>query len=243
MDKYHIFDHLSASLVSVATKGNFKTMDTPHKALITHFASPLFNYVSLGQWDEHLIQDLTQQKTPFICMPQKAIEQDFHPFCEKMGLLAADDVIAHEFTDLETWTYNDPSPIQVREVKDLEDLHHFDAVSSQAFVHPKEMAVQFLEPILNHPEITLFLAFDGSKPVGCGMASFVNNIAGLYWGGVLPEYRRKGIGTTLTQYRMNFAKQKGFKSIYAQNMTPSIGYYQKIGFKPVGALPLYVWVG
>lgn len=74
------------------------------------------------------------------------------------------------------------------------------------------------------------------------MLSFSNNMAGIYWLGTLPQYRNKSIANKLTRYVINQAKQSGYNSIISQNLKPSQSLFQKIGFKPVGSLPLYIYL-
>lgn len=244
MNKYDIFKHITDSMLLIGRYGGFKTLDTSNKAVITEFLNPTFNYVSVGNVDSNqLIVDLINKKIPFICLPQRSIEKKFQTFCEQHQLIKADDIIAHEFNNLASWNYKPDPYITIKEIKDENDLLHFDHISSIAFQHPPKMALEYLRQAFGQSEFSLFLALYEGNPVGCGMLALVNNSAGLYWGGVLPEYRKKGIGSELSKYRMSVAKEKNFKSICAQNMTPSVRYYQKIGFKPKGSLPLYIYMG
>lgn len=151
-------------------------------------------------------------------------------------------MIAHDF-ELENWKYQDNLLIKIKKIHDENALKIFDFISSNIFQHAPLAAFDFFRPILNDANISLFLAYYDNMPVGCGVISLVNNIAGLYWGGVLAEYRGRGIGRQLTKYRMNEAKKQGFKNIVAQNLSASVNYYQKIGFKPMGSLPLYLYSG
>ncbi len=73
------------------------------------------------------------------------------------------------------------------------------------------------------------------------IVSIANNQGGVYWGSVLPNFRKQGIGTALVEHRMNTAKKLGYTSIVAHNMTPSLGLCKRLGFEQVGGLPLYMW--
>lgn len=243
MKKYDIFNHLIDSLLFIGNEGGYRVSDGIDKTMITTFASPVFNYIIPGSLDNKLIDEFIEENIPFICLPQSNIEKKFQMFCEQKKLVKAGEVIAHEFTELDIWNYQKDPKFSIKKVINEEELYLFDNISSIAFEHPNQMAMKFLQPALGKQDISLFLAYYESKPVGCGMISFVNNVAGLYWGGVLPKYRKLGIGTELTKYRMNYTKEHGFQNVVAQNMIPSIGYYQKIGFKPEGSLPLYLYAG
>jgi hypothetical protein len=157
-------------------------------------------------------------------------------------LIKADLVMANIFDDLSARKYQAAPNIQIKQVVNEHDLLEFDKIARVAFAHPEKMAFNFLKNALSSPNIYFFLASIDNNIAGCGMV-YLGDLAGLYWDGVLPEFRRKGVGTALTTYRMNFIKNKGFNSVCAQNMTPSAGYYKDIGFKSVGELPLYIFTG
>lgn len=243
MNKHDIFNHLIDSVIYIGQKGKFETEVNENKSLFTGLNSPVFNYVSFGSYEPHLIEALKEKKLPFICFSQSHIAEGFPKWCDENSLVKADEVMTHKFENLDTWNHDEDSSIRIENVSDEKRLKAFDFISSSVFGHAPQAAFDFFRPILNDTNILLFVAYHDDTPAGCGMVSLVNNIAGLYWGGVLAEYRGRGMGRQLTQHRMNYIKQQGFKSIIAQNLSPSISYYQKIGFKPIGSLPLYLYSG
>ena len=153
----------------------------------------------------------------------------------------ADFVNASIFNNLENLEYSPNSKFQIRSVVNTDDLLAFDRISSVAWEHPETLAFNFLKSSLGNREIHFFLAYTKEQPVGCGILSIANNQAGLYWGSVLPDFRKQGIGTALVEYRMNTAKNLGHTSIIAHNMTPSLNLYKRLGFEQTGGLPLYMW--
>ncbi len=60
---------------------------------------------------------------------------------------------------------------------------------------------------------------------------------------VLPEYRRKGIGTALMKAAMRSLKEVyGCKEVYLEvrvSNTPAIKLYEKLGFRKVKVIPMY----
>lgn len=244
MSKYEIFNHLANALLEVGRGSGFKVMDGPNKVLVSGIKSPMFNYITFGELNDNFIQEFINSNTLFLCWPQSNCEEEFHAFCEKHNIVKVGESTAHEFTNLNSFEYRTNKQIQMKQVGSEEELSHFDRISSIAFEHNENMAFDFLKGIMHNKNMPMFLAYYKEKPVGCCMLTLVNGVAVLCWDSVLTEYRGLGIGTEMTKFRMNYAKQKGFKSIFAQNLASSISYYQKIGFNPVGSpMPLYAYAG
>lgn len=244
MHKHVIFGHLIDTMVYVAQKGAFKNQNSPHRAALTGFPAAPFNYVCMNDLkNDGVITDLIHKKIPFICFPEEAAIPHFETFCTHHRLIKTNDIVAHDFPHLASWHFTPNPQIRIEHVKKQQDLEHFDAISRVVFNHASHLVVDFFGPSYTQDDIALYLAFYEGSPVGCGILSFVDNKAGLYWGGVLPQYRNKGIGSELTKYRMHIAQQRHFENIVAQNLPASIGYYQKIGFTPKGATPLCFYLG
>ncbi len=79
-----------------------------------------------------------------------------------------------------------------------------------------------------------------SRPIGClWMGNAINQITGLRHAHifllyVVPEHRRKGIGTALMQYAENWAKNRGDIQIALQvfqSNTPALNLYNQLGYQ------------
>lgn len=241
MNKHRIFDHLMDTFQQVGhlSKANITTgLDT---SIISGYRSALFNLVRLDIKNEERIRKLKNANIPFICLPSQKLATEFEAFVAEQGLVKADVVNASIFNNLKAFKYKPNSKLHIHPVVNTDDLLVFDQITSMVFNHPHHLAFDFIKPALDSPEVQVFLAYKNEQPIGCGMLSFVNHQAGLYWGGVLPGFRKQGIGTALVECRMNIAKKLGYTSIVAQNLTPSLGLYKRLGFEQMGELPLYMW--
>lgn len=241
MDKHTIFDHIVSTLRQIGSLGKATITTGQDPTIITGYPSALFNLVRFDTPNQALIDKLKNANIPFVCLPSKKLEAEFETFATQQDLIKADFVTASIFDDLKNWQYTPHPTFQIHKVTTADDLAAFDSITSVVFSHPKKLAFNFLKPTIDHPEIHLFLAMVEKQPVGCGMLSLTNNQAGLYWGGVLPNFRKQGIATALVEYRMNYAKQRSHSSIIVQNMTPSLNLYKRLGFKQLDGLPLYMW--
>lgn len=203
--------------------------------------SPEFNYMRLKDTQLVGLKEILQNTdTPFICLPAATLPYDkFSQKAKEYGLVHFCDLVLQSFDNLEGFTYNPPLNIVVKQIDSLTDLEIFDHISSTSFGHPVSYAYQYLKPSLGTKNVLLFLAYYQDQPAGCSMLFLHDGVAGCYWDGVLPEFRRKGIATTFTQARMILAKKLGYQQVCVQNMDSSIRYYQQIGFKPMGTVPLF----
>jgi hypothetical protein len=82
----------------------------------------------------------------------------------------------------------------------------------------------------------LLLAKLDDKPVGVSILYITDNIAGCYYGGVIPEVRKQGIGTAMAIERMKFAKTIGCDMIVAQCLSTSLNVFLSLGFKSYNEL-------
>ena len=231
MDKYSIFDHLMDTFQHIGKLNNAHVTTGQDSAVITRYPSPTFNVVRFDTKNHTIIDKLKDENIPFICIPSKNMETEFETFVEGHDLVKADFVTA-SYKNLENLEYNANSNFQIRKVANLDDLKEFDRISAVAF--------DFLKPVIANTEIVLFIAYEKDLPAGCAIISFVNKQAGLYWNGVLPEFRMRGVGTALVEYRMNYAKELGYLNIISQNMITSLNLYKRLGFEQMGGLPLYI---
>lgn len=91
----------------------------------------------------------------------------------------------------------------------------------------------------NSDKFIHFLAKSGERIVGAGSLFLHTEIAGFYNVSVLPEYRRKGIGTALHFARLNEAKNRGYDyaTLQATPMAAKLG--RDLGFKTHSELSIY----
>lgn len=77
---------------------------------------------------------------------------------------------------------------------------------------------------------------DGKVVGGCGIAQFADdeNVCELRKLFLLPESRGLGLGKTLTESCLTYAKSKGYLQCYLDtlsNMKPAISLYERLGFE------------
>jgi GNAT superfamily N-acetyltransferase len=96
-------------------------------------------------------------------------------------------------------------------------------------------------------KLPFFAAFDASKPLGfISMKENSKYTAEIYVMGVLPECHNQGIGKSLVNRVLWWAKEKGYEFLQVKTLDeshPDIYYartrkfYESVGFKPLECLP------
>jgi GNAT superfamily N-acetyltransferase len=84
------------------------------------------------------------------------------------------------------------------------------------------------------PPVTIahFVGKSGSEPVAIASIHMAPPVAGLYNVGIRHKFRRQGLGTEVSGVALNFALEKGCKTIFLQTQpdSPVERLYSKVGF-------------
>lgn len=97
----------------------------------------------------------------------------------------------------------------------LEDVGAIMVVTWEGFIKSPESSERYLKPHVTAGVEQPFIAYLGTKPVGCVSPRLdTDSKAGILDGGVhvLPEHRRRRIGTTLLLKALQWLKDRGMKS-------------------------------
>lgn len=119
-------------------------------------------------------------------------------------------------------------------------LNQLDSYTAKIFYHDVGVVSTFFRGLPSDTsQSKLFLVTLGEQIVGtCGIY-IQGDVAGFYSDGVLPEYRRRGIGTQMVLERIKMAQQFKCEYVVAHCMKPSVNIYKRLGFKMLGNLYLY----
>ncbi len=233
---YKLFDHNIKFLQFIGNLHGYETTNS----MITKYPTPAYNFVYLNTKDDKLITDLQAQGIPFLCHPSIEMKDEL-VWLLSHGLTKTDDQIIQVFENLQAWEYEvTDANIQMHRVTTPRELMIFDHISSIAFQEPEGLAFKFLNPILCDPNFSIFLAKINHEPIGCLMIAIIDNVPGLYWGGIIPEFRKQGIGTACLRAGLNFIKNNGYDSAITISLPSAINLCQRIGFKAIGPISCYV---
>jgi hypothetical protein len=241
MNNLKIFDPIIDSFSKLGEVKNIKIIRGVNNGVISGLPSHLYNMICFGDMNKTLISTLKENKILFTCIAEAKLEPlQFESFCINNGLIKGDLRLIQRYDNLYSFCYESKNNIQVIKVLNEKDLLIFDRISSLSFQHPLGLAFKFLYAFLGTNTLEMFIAYFNDNPVGCGILVTTKE-ASLHRGGVLPQYRNHGIGSEITKYRLNAAKNKGYTNIYSGNMPSSVSYFQKLGFKAFGAIQIYIY--
>ena len=90
------------------------------------------------------------------------------------------------------------------------------------------------------PDSALFVAYAGDEPAACVMYLLSHGIAGLYWVGTRPEFRRRGLADAVTRRASNAAFEAGARVVILQASEQGEPVYTRIGFRIFTRYPWFV---
>jgi GNAT superfamily N-acetyltransferase len=91
--------------------------------------------------------------------------------------------------------------------------------------------------------LEMVVAMAGDEPVSAARIEFVagTDFAGLWGGGTVPAWRRKGIFRALVAYRAGLAAAHGYRYLQVDALPPSRPILQRLGFVAVATTRPYVF--
>ena len=159
------------------------------------------------------------------------------------ALAAAGFVAAESETfvalDLESAPVLDPVVgVDVRVVADAAGLADFLAVNEAAFGHVEPWVAQYIGDRLGNPELAVFVAYDGRRPIASGRLELAPGtaFAGLFGGGVVPDYRGRGAYRALVAARAAEARRRGYRYLTVDARETSRPILQRLGFEALATV-------
>jgi cystathionine beta-lyase len=79
-----------------------------------------------------------------------------------------------------------------------------------------------------------FIIYYNNTPIGCARLRIYEDTAKLERIAILKKYRGNGYGTRLTEYLIEYCKNKNLYGIFLHSQTYVSNFYENLGFKPKG---------
>ena len=136
-----------------------------------------------------------------------------------------------------------PAGIEIREVDDATGLADLSRVGECAFgVDYSAMNDTFLAR-LPLGTVTFYVAYSGAEPVAAARLETppAGEFAGLYGGGTVPAYRRRGIYRSLIGVRAREALRRGYRYLNVDAAEPSAAILERLGFTPLTSVQTWTW--
>ncbi|MGN6795901.1 MAG: GNAT family N-acetyltransferase [Streptosporangiaceae bacterium] len=100
------------------------------------------------------------------------------------------------------------------------------------------------EQLAEAPEtIDMVIAMAGEEPVSAARTVFLpgTQFAGLWGGGTLPQWRRRGIYRALVRHRAELAAKRGYSYLTVDASDQSRPILERIGFERLAITTPYIW--
>jgi GNAT superfamily N-acetyltransferase len=139
-----------------------------------------------------------------------------------------------------------PDGVRLDPVTDQAGVEAMMAVHDLAFTgHPSPgLGERLMDQLTQAPELVqMVVARAGDEPVSAARAEFLpgTDFAGLWGGGTVPAWRRRGIFRALVAYRAGLAAARGYRYLQVDALPASRPILQRLGFEPVAVTTPYVW--
>lgn len=119
-------------------------------------------------------------------------------------------------------------------------LEDFAQVAHSAYDMPVDGFRKFalMAACENIKDIKVFVGYNSkNEAIACSMVHIGNEVAAIYWIGVVEDYRKQGIGSDMTKICIQYAKEHNtVKQILLQSFPLGVSLYQKLGFKVVNGM-------
>lgn len=137
-----------------------------------------------------------------------------------------------------------PPGLEVRRIRELEDIPAFGRTMMQAFEARADLLDPWIEGVMARGVLpggglSLYLGSYDGRPVGTAARCTTPSIAGVYWVGTTPEFRRRGWGAAMTCQAALDGREEGCELSYLQSSREGHALYRSIGYRRVEEYQLW----
>jgi GNAT superfamily N-acetyltransferase len=170
-------------------------------------------------------------------LPQRLLAAGFEAKADELMLVAETASISHEVVL--------PGGVRLEPVTGEAGIEAMTAVHELAFDDPSpELAERLAAQLRTAPDsLHIVVAMAGDEPVSAARIEFVpgTDFAGLWGGGTIPAWRRRGIFRALVAYRADLAAARGYRYLQVDALPPSRPILQRLGFRAVATTTPYMF--
>lgn len=139
-----------------------------------------------------------------------------------------------------------PVGLKIKSVSNSQEIATFTQIIASCFGFSPEVEQQYSkvnQTTMDRKEQIHFLAYENEIPVATASLSILPQSAGIWNCATLPEYRKKGFGTSLCYTAFLEAKKRNYSQVMAILMPKGLawGLFQSLGYKEVNQLPFYIY--
>jgi len=138
-----------------------------------------------------------------------------------------------------------PAGVRLERVTDAAGVRRLAEVQELVFHRDEsELRESLLAQLAATPEIAdLVVAMAGDVAVCSARIEFVpgTQFAGLWGGGTLPQWRRRGIYAAMVRYRAELAADRGYTYLTVDALPESRPILERVGFSCLATTTPYIW--
>jgi ribosomal protein S18 acetylase RimI-like enzyme len=138
-----------------------------------------------------------------------------------------------------------PSGVRIERVTDEAGMRRMAQVEEAVFHRDDaELRASLLAQLTAMPQtVELVLAVAGDQPVCAARIEFLadTEFAGLWGGGTLPQWRRRGIYRALVRHRAELAAARGYAYLTVDASPDSRPILERVGFSCLAITTPYIW--
>jgi len=226
-----------------------KIMLDNHLAFLTSHRGIILKsheFLSINSDQPEFCYGILEPNSKIASLPKDLRKVQHFPWCE----ITIEELNAAGFAALNGFSYmllNENSPewnittdLVIESVSDAARMDVFSEVQSRGFIESQadyEIWHPWLKKAnlrnLNNPNHFFYIGSEGSKAIGVALTVVDGGTAGIYAVATLPNYRKKGVSTTIMKKAISDAQAIGCNTITLQVIQDSYveNFYQHLGFK------------
>jgi GNAT superfamily N-acetyltransferase len=125
------------------------------------------------------------------------------------------------------------SVAEIVEVTDSDDRAEFSTVTASAFGMSPDVTAPVDRACLAADGVRLFLGKVDGAPAASGLLVRSGAVAGVYWIGVIEEFRRRGIGRAMSRAVLRAGRDAGCRVGVLQASEMGYPLYEEMGFETI----------
>ena len=238
---------------TIGEYGNFQTHQTENVlAVCSRLSHPGFNYVicleesptpALIQTIKHFFK---QQDTSAFVWFQKGNTDPTRTALEAEAFSFTAPIVALTHDCQNIPTLSNPPELSIRKAEAHEAFDQWQAVIANTWDRTPEMTHEFFNKTLVNSlqeasPMDCYVAYWEDTPVGSCCLDNRETVGGLYWGAVLPAYRKRGIGTAMINKRLHILKERGAIQCVVQCLESSLGICKANGFQAIDHMAAFLF--
>lgn len=239
----NIFNHCLQTARMIGPDSKYNETEE-YRSYISEIKTSHANFIQFHEEKSDIVNDLKSKSIPFLAFQSEKFNGDFSLFANRNSFTKDATYTAHILDKKALKLFHHDSThlneIKIKRVDSNIRIKDADFIANEAFQSGENKFEELFSNSLNRNDIKLYVAYIDSQPVGMAMLSNINQIFGIYWLGVRSEFRKNGTATILVSHLITIAKEENATAIVSQNNEYSKGLFQKLGFKPLKSLDIYV---